>query len=268
VIVNSADVMTSRSSLAVRPRRFFFVFGVALLIVVLVGFAPTFFLRGVIDFAGSAALPAAPGYVYIHGALMTSWYVLFVVQAGLIAGGRREIHRWLGAAGLVLAAAIVPMGWLTTERSAARIGALTGFTPEQLIEIFHLDAALLRGLIGLGLFAGCVAAAALQRRHAATHGRLMLLAGIAASGAALAPTRIIGAAAGTVLPPWLLGESVFMAAAVLALVAYDWRSLRRLHAATMIVGTALLLQVPLASAFAATAAGQTWFRDLFALGQS
>jgi hypothetical protein len=231
------------------------------LLLVFAGFAPSFYLRPLIAIPGM--LPPAPLYVYIHGTLMTLWYVLFVLQTGLVARGRRNWHRVLGTAGAVLAAAIVPMGWLTTVRSPSRIAALTGLSPNQLIESFSMDQGLVRGLLGLALFAGCVAVALLMRRHVATHGRLMLLAGVAASGAALAPTRMIGAIAGTVLPSWLLAESVVVITAVLTLALYDLRTLRRIHPVTLIVGSLLLFLVPLASAIAATDAGHSWFLGLF-----
>jgi hypothetical protein len=92
----------------------------------------------------------------------------------------------------------------------------------------------------------------------------MLLAGLAASGAALAPTRMIGAVTGYMLPTWLLAETAFAAAAVLALVAYDWRTLHRMHPVTMTVGPLLLLQVPLAAGVASTGPGRSWFHGLFA----
>jgi len=233
------------------------------LVLVFVGFAPSFYLRPLVAPAIPGMPPAPPLYVHIHGALMTAWYVLFVLQTSLVARGRRDWHRAMGTAGVVIAAAIVPMGWLVTERSASRIAALTGLSPTQLIDSFGLDAGLVRGVLALAVFAGCVAVAVWRRKQPATHGRLMLLAGVAASGAALAPTRIIGAIAGPLLPSWLLVESVVVAAAVVALALYDWRTLRRLHPVTVVVGALLLCLVPLASAIAATEAGHSWFIGLF-----
>lgn len=259
----AVDTAVARSRATDHPRRFFFLFSVALLVIVFVGFAPSFYLRPLVA-PTIPGMPAAPPlYVHIHGALMTTWYVLFVLQTGLVARGRRDWHRSLGIAGVAVAAAIVPMGWFVTERSAPRIAALTGLGPSQLIESFGLDAGLVRGVLALAVFAGCVAVAVWRRKQAATHGRLMLLAGVAASGAALAPTRIIGAVAGTVLPSWLLAESVAVAAAVLALALYDWRTLRRIHPVTVVVGALLLSLVPLASGIAGTGAGHSWFISLF-----
>jgi hypothetical protein len=245
------------------PRRFFFLFGLALLVLVFAGFAPSFYVRPFINLPGM--LPT-PFYVYMHGLLMTVWYVLLVVQTGLVARGRRDLHRALGTAGVAVAAAIVPMGWATTVLSASRIASLTGMPPEQLIAAFSLDRGLLRGVLGLALFAACVTIAVLRRKQWATHGRLMLLAGVAASGAALAPTRMVGAIASTMLPSWLLAESVAVAVAVLALVLYDWRTLRRVHTVTLIVGPLLLLIVPLAAFIADTNAGHAWIMGLFDAG--
>jgi len=81
----------------------FFTWMAALLLVInLVGFSPTYFLR--IWFHA----PALPLHVHLHGALFTSWFVLFLIQASLVPRGRLRLHRRLGAAGVALAALIVP----------------------------------------------------------------------------------------------------------------------------------------------------------------
>jgi hypothetical protein len=91
------------SLLRARSRWFFIGAAGFLLLIVFLGFAPTFYLRPL--FAPYVRLRPVPWYRYVHGALMTLWYVLFLIQASLVAGGRVRLHRRVGvAAGLTAAA--------------------------------------------------------------------------------------------------------------------------------------------------------------------
>jgi hypothetical protein len=68
----------------VKDRRLYFWSTVLIPVVVLLGFARTYYLKGLF------ATPAIPNrLVHIHGIVMTSWVLLFVVQVGLVA--RRRI---------------------------------------------------------------------------------------------------------------------------------------------------------------------------------
>ena len=74
----------------------------------LVGFAPSFYLR---------AESAAPlrGMLVAHGLFLTAWYLLVVVQAGLITLGHGAtwiaLHRRLGMASIVGVLGSVVTGW-------------------------------------------------------------------------------------------------------------------------------------------------------------
>lgn len=260
--MNSTTVDMAAPRTYVRRRRFFFVFSLLLLAVAFVGFAPSYYLRSVITIPGAPAMPL-PGYVHLHGALMTLWLVLLVAQTMLVARGRREIHQKLGIVGAVLTLAIVPLGLMTIELTGPRVATAFGLSPTQLIEQGGLDAALLRGVLGLALFAGCVAAAIIRRRNAAAHGRLMVLASASAASAALAPSRLIGVLTAPLLPHWLTAESVYAIAVVAAIALYDWRKIHRIHPVTMIAGAMLMLIVPVAYVLAATDAGHAWYMNLF-----
>jgi hypothetical protein len=65
------------------------------------GFAP----RSASILAGSMPMP--PLAVHVHAFLMTAWLALLAVQAGLVAGGRPQLHRTLGVASFVLAPALL-----------------------------------------------------------------------------------------------------------------------------------------------------------------
>ena len=68
---------------------FFAVMSVVTLAIVLSGFAPTLYLRPVFK-----PVPI-PGYLYIHGIVLTSWFVWFFMQTLLSSRGeRRCIADW------------------------------------------------------------------------------------------------------------------------------------------------------------------------------
>ena len=159
---------------------------ILMLLLVLAGFAPTFYL--------SAYFPSArpvPAYVYWHGAVMTAWYVLFVVQTRLVAAHRADLHRRLGVAGCVLAAAVLATGFYVNRNLAPRLAALGVQLPpatEQLV-----TRVVLMGLFGLAIFTVLIAAAVLLRRRRAAHSRLMFLAVLATIPAAVGPPRWLDA---------------------------------------------------------------------------
>jgi hypothetical protein len=77
-------------------------------------FARTFYLKPFFR------TPPLSALLHIHGAVMTGWVVLLVVQTSLIAAHRIQWHRWLGVFGAVWGALVVLFGSITTLRAAAR----------------------------------------------------------------------------------------------------------------------------------------------------
>ena len=71
-------------------RWFFFVAAAIFVVVIAVGFAPTFYLRGLLE---SHVLEGAlTPYIILHGIVLTSWYGLFLAQTWLVATGRTGRH--------------------------------------------------------------------------------------------------------------------------------------------------------------------------------
>ena len=65
-------------------RNWFFVcMAAVLLVIVAVGFAKSFYLRSVV-YKGHAASFGLPGYIVIHGIVLTSWFLLFFAQTLLV----------------------------------------------------------------------------------------------------------------------------------------------------------------------------------------
>jgi len=222
-----------------RDRLFYGGMAAALGLTVFAGFAKTYYLR---LFAGGprATLTGGPftALVHVHGALFTGWVLLFIVQTALVASGRVAVHRRLGLAGAVLAAAMVVAGTLLAIGTAARGSAPAGVDPLAFLAIPLFD---------MILFAFFVTTAIALRRDREAHKRLMLLAYISIIVAALA--RLPG-----VLP---LGPAAFFGLAFLFIVVagiYDLRSRRRLHRVYVWGGAIFLASVPLRLALSGTGA--------------
>ena len=92
-------------------RRFYSRMAWLLVAVVFLGFAQSFYLRGM--FAVSPRPnPTLPASVMLHGILFTLWMLVFVAQTQLVAAGRTDLHMKLGKASMFLALAIIPMMYL------------------------------------------------------------------------------------------------------------------------------------------------------------
>lgn len=155
VIASSASPRVSR-----RPR-FYLVMSVVLGGIAVLGFSRTV--------PGDFQIPGFPALLWVHAAAFTAWVLLFVTQPALVMSGSVRLHRRIGWAGAALACAMVALGaWAIFFGLWA--DAVPPFYPHGLF--------LIRGLIGLLLFAGFVAAGVLRRKQAGWHKRLMLFASI------------------------------------------------------------------------------------------
>jgi len=147
-----------------RERAFYVALCGAMAALVFIGFARTYFLR---TFFGTP--PPAP-FVMFHGALMSGWIALLLVQAVLISRSQVLWHRRLGIAGVTYAALIVIVGCMTTLRAAAReVAAHSQYVGSQL-DVLALE------LTQMILFGSLVAAAVLMRARTDWHKRLMIMA--------------------------------------------------------------------------------------------
>ncbi len=133
-----------------------------MLLIVVVGFAPSYFLKG----AMFAHLPSV--LVHLHGALFSAWIVLFVVQSSLISAAKYRLHRKLGVLGAVIAGLMVLLGILATFGTVRR-GAVPSpfFTPASF---------LVSNTVGMIFFGVFVAVAIWKRNDSRVHKRLMFLA--------------------------------------------------------------------------------------------
>jgi hypothetical protein len=164
-----------------------------------------------------------PLIVHFHAVAFVGWLTLFTVQAALIRNARPDLHRRLGKAGAILAAAMVVLGPATALTVDAGRFAATGRTPEFLaVQLSDILA-----------FAGLTAAGLLMREKSAAHKRLMLLGLIYISDAGFA--RLINDVIADPLGPTMWGRLAGLYAGsdalMLGLGAYDLARRGRLHPA-------------------------------------
>jgi hypothetical protein len=181
-VQSSVTISPGKPSLTRHPR-FFPILAALLIVFVFLGFAPTYYLRP----ANAGAIPA---YLHIHGAAMTAWYALLLVQTTLIALRRRAVHRRLGVAGAVIAAVIVFLNPIVVVWSVAH---QPPGTPIELTALITIG-----DLLVMAIFAILAAFAIYWRRYPETHSRMLMLASIAVAGPALG--RLSLNLAGTPIP--------------------------------------------------------------------
>jgi len=155
---------TSRGRARVYNRRFFGWVAAFFVLLVLVGFARTYFLHSLFH------VPAPSELIEIHGILMTGWVLLFFVQSLLVLNARLGWHRKLGVAGVFWAAVIIPVGCMATLFAARREIQAHGPLVPQKLNVLGLE------LAQMCLFAGLVSAAVLLRKRGDYHKRLMMVA--------------------------------------------------------------------------------------------
>jgi hypothetical protein len=218
--------MATRSAPRLRlsgERLFFAGMGVAILLLVFIGFAPSYYLRGSID-AGRPLAPLTP-MILLHGAAFTAWVLLFIVQAGLISARQHRLHKRLGGAMIALAAAMVVLGVLTAVGQVGRGSGPPGVPPLVWLAV---------PLIDMPVFAGLVAAGYFNRRDPQTHKRFMLLATALMLQPAIGRLPMLAA---TPIGPEF--NALVAWACSLALIAWDLASRGRVHRASAI-GIAVL----------------------------
>ena len=154
-----------------RRSRFFVAFASAMLLVVLAGFARTLCARpyfGTLDMLGASALPV---HLYVHGIILTTWFVLFLVQTVLVATHHTVIHRRLGIAGAIVAVLVVASGVITVVEFFPR-ATLAKLPVEGLVPVVFGNSA------ALAAFSICFLRGLVCRSEPAVHKRMMAVASV------------------------------------------------------------------------------------------
>jgi uncharacterized membrane protein YozB (DUF420 family) len=211
-----------------RDRLFFSAMALAAGITAFVGFAPTYYLKGIYG------APQLPLLVHVHGVLFSSWVVLLIAQSSLVYMRRIDLHRRLGILGAALAAWMTVIGYFTAIGALHRGRMSAGFLAVPLTTVV--------------LFPLLVSAALIARRNPEAHKRLMLIA----------TTELLLAPVGRwpVVQDWgALGSYAVTDIFIAALVAYDLVTRRRPHPVTLWAGFLFIASQPLRQMLGGTA---TW----------
>lgn len=217
----------------VPEQRLYLVASVMALLVVIAGFARTYYLKNFFDG------PPLSTLLHLHGLLMSSWFALVVVQVRLVAAHRVDVHRQLGKLGAVLAVLVLLVG-IYTAVSAARLGHSPGPPPLIFLVIPLGDMLVFAALVGSGLY--------FRNRRRDAHRRLMLLASVGLLTAAIVR-----------IPVPILQKGGIVAAfsltclGVIICVLIDTVHNRRLHPAFLWGGLLVLLSWPARLALSGTA---------------
>lgn len=219
----------------VNDRRLYILAAMFIPLIVLLGFARSYYLRGFFS------MPPIPSrLVHLHGIVMTAWVVLFVTQVWLVASRRTRVHQRLGVFGAILASLVFVVGMLTALFAAARTPAPSaappGIEPLRFLVVPAGD---------MLVFAILIAAALYFRKRMAIHKRLMLLAAVSLLTPAIARIPIAFIETG--------GPVVFFGLTdlcIIACVAFDTIKHRRLHPVflwgTIAIITSQVLRIMLA----------------------
>jgi hypothetical protein len=219
----TVDAAALPRPIAARYDRLFYTgMAIAASVIVFVGFAPTYFLRG------SYQTTPLPTYLQVHGALFTAWLALFITQTSLVAVRRTGVHRRLGWVTAAVAAMMVVVG--TTA------GIFSMRTQVEAGNVQAAQAFLTTPLFSMTAFALFVAAAIARRRDVQAHKRLMLLATISILDAAVArlPFDVFRTSSWAYLP----ATDMLLAVAIL----YDLGSRRAVHPVYLSGGLLLVVE--------------------------
>lgn len=212
---------------------------VGTLLIVFIGFARTFYLKVVF---GTRPLPF---YLHLHGLIFTAWFVLFFVQARLVARHHVDLHQRLG----IFAAFLAPLG--ACMATGVSIHAVRRSYLANQASLANNLRPLALDLGSSLIFVFLVAAALYFRRRGGIHKRLMVLA----SCSLLLP------AIGRIPLPFIMAGGLWGLVGLtevtpLVCILYDTVKHRHLHPAFAWGGAAVLASFP---AFLLIGSTNVWF---------
>jgi len=195
-----------------RLDRIFFSFtSLLMLVTVFVGFSRTYYLAGVFR----APLPSL--VLHLHAVAFSLWVPLLIVQTSLVSAKRVDLHRKLGIAGFLLGCSMVVLGVLAAIDSMARSFPSTG---RAALTFFIVP------ITDISVFAILLFFAFRCRLNPSAHKRLIYIATTGLLAAAFGRMPLPGTASVSIAA---LYSYIFL----IILVAYDRRSMHKVHRATL-----------------------------------
>jgi hypothetical protein len=199
--------------------------------IVLAGFIPDSLMK--IEAVQTGQRPPFPLVLHMHAVLMGSFLLLLLAQTWLMATGKRELHMRLGIAGMVLAVALVIVGFVLVGTNYQMLwGAVqssTGAVRDDHLFTLRIWENIMLLQIRIGVLFALFLAIGLRARggNAGLHKRMMILATVMALPAGI--DRI----------PWLphtmpgspLSVDLYTLAAISPMFVWDVVRNRRVHEA-------------------------------------
>jgi len=226
-MTSTVAALQAGASVGKREERLFFsCYAIALALVIFSGFAPSFYLRGVVP-PYHPLKPLHPEVIF-HGILAGAFILLYPLQTWLIATDRRASHIRLGNWGFALGLLMLPLGYYVAAnlyRSLANLPPAIGIKPALVVAFPLLDLVVLATLL---------AVAWRRRFDMQAHKRLMILIACGLADPAVSRLPVWGAG--------LQGElaaSAVVLSTVLPLWIWDFLRNRLIHWATLL-GSGLL----------------------------
>ena len=163
-----ATVVVSGADRKASERKFYSRMAIALVVLVLLGFGPSFYLKAFVP-PYPRPNPTLPPTVMLHGLVFTLWMLAIVAQTQLISAKKHAIHMQLGKLTVGLAVLMIPVMYLVSVWQVARANQ-PPFTDPLTWTIVPLA--------GIIPFAIMVWRGWSNRRNSAVHKRAMLSAAI------------------------------------------------------------------------------------------
>jgi hypothetical protein len=213
-----ATIVASPADRKASERKFYSRMALFLVFLVLLGFGPSFYLKGVVP-PFPRPNPTLPPAVILHGTVFTLWMAAIVAQTQLISARKHEIHMRLGKLTVLLAILMIPVMYLTAVWQVARANQAP-FTDPLTWTIVPLSVII--------PFAVLVWQGWEHRRDSPWHKRLMLSAAILV---------VMGPTLGRIplAPPTTLGFSIIFLLGLLLfapMAIHDRKLLGHIHPAT------------------------------------
>jgi hypothetical protein len=114
-----ATVVASGTDRKASERKFYSRMALFLVLLVLLGFGPSFYLKGIVP-PYPRPNPTLPPAVIFHGLVFTTWMALIVAQTQLISARKHAVHMQLGKLGMLFAILMIPVMYMTAVGQVAR----------------------------------------------------------------------------------------------------------------------------------------------------
>jgi hypothetical protein len=229
-----ATIVAAGTDRKASERKFYSRMALFLVFLVLLGFGPSFYLRGIVP-SYPRPNPTLPPTVILHGTVFSLWMALIIAQTQLIAARKHAVHMQLGKLGMLFAILMIPVMYLTAVWQVARANQ-PPFTDPLTWTIVPLAVII--------PFAILIWSGWQHRRDVQFHKRVMLSAAIMV---------VMGPAIGRlpIAPPTLIGISIQLLlglALFIPLFLWDRKTIGQLHAATKLgfAMASITVAIPLA----------------------